>query len=343
MAFLIGNGIRYSINYCFANLSFNQNLFQSMIFKALKPNDIIEIISIATACTKDEINKIKNLITDHGFKTSIFNEETVVLEKPISHEFPSFSTQERFSQLKKAIENPNSCVIWNTRGGYGSADILPLLAKLKKPKKSKIFIGFSDISSVAIFLEQKWNWPTICAPMLAQIALDKVSDKSKKAIFDLLSGKISELEYKLQPLNSFNKKAIRGIMVGGCVSVLAGNFGTKNQLNWKNKILFLEDEGEDGERLERYFNQIITISAEQKKSPKAIVLGNFLEANPHGTPKATNIAIAIEKLVEKIAERKLKIPVFSEKSGCLGHSKNMMPLLLNYKSTINGNTLRQEL
>lgn len=102
----------------------------------------------------------------------------------------------------------------------------------------------------------------------------------------------------------------------------------------KIKFSFLEDEGEDGERLERYFNQLLEIIREQKQMPKAILLGNFLEANPHGTPQANNINIAIERMIAKIKARKWQIPILKEKSHRLGHCKNMRPLILGLNTDI---------
>ena len=66
--------------------------------------------------------------------------------------------------------------------------------------------------------------------MLSQIVLNKVSKKSEKAILDLIFGKTKELKYKLEPLNNFTKTSINAEITGGCISVLAGNFGTKNQI-----------------------------------------------------------------------------------------------------------------
>ncbi|MBU6338413.1 MAG: LD-carboxypeptidase [Rickettsiales bacterium] len=313
-----------------------------MNFKALKKGDVVDIISPATACTKDEITKIKNFIKKIGLTPRIIDEK-LILKKAINHEFPSFAAINRFKEFKYAVENSESKIIWCARGGYGSAEILPFLQKMPKPENQKIFIGFSDIVSLTTFMEQKWNWSAICAPVLAQIALNKVSEKSVSTIINLLFGKTKELKYNLKQLNNISFNNNKCSIVGGCISVLAGNFGTKNQIDFENKILFLEDEGEDGERLDRYFNQIITILLETKKYPKAILLGNFLESNPHGTPKAKNIDMAIKRFIAKIAENNLKIPVLKEKSNCLGHSKNMMPLLLGYETAINRNILIQKL
>jgi muramoyltetrapeptide carboxypeptidase len=305
--------------------------------KFITKNNIVEIVSPGTACTIVENKKMKNFIKKIGLVPNIFLEKEISLKKPATHEFPSFAAEKRSEQLKKAIENPDSKIIWCARGGYGSAELLPFLEKLEKPKKPKIFIGFSDLSSLNKLLIEKWNWQVVSAPMLVQIALNKVSQKSIKAITDFIFAKKTELKYNLKTIIAA-KKPINEIVTGGCISVLAGQFGTKNQINFADKILFLEDEGEDGERLDRYFSQLVQIMNEQKKYPKAILLGNFLEANHHGTPKRKNIETAIKKFAEK-----LSIPLFVEKSKCLGHSKNMLPLVLGMESeiSIKGNLIQK--
>lgn len=298
----------------------------------IKKNDVVDIISPGTACTISEMKKIAEFIEKIGLLPNVFFGSETTLKKSAHHEFPSFDAKIRFAQFKKAVENPDSKIIWCARGGYGSAELLPYLKKMPRPKIKKIFIGFSDVAALNKILIEDWNWPVITAPMLAQIVLDKVSAKSVKAIVDLIFGKKTALKYEVPGAADLSLTPI----TGGCISVLAGSFGTKNQLNWKNKILFLEDEGEDGERLDRYFSQLVTIMNEQKIFPKAILLGNFLEANPHGTPKAKNILLAIAKLKQKTA-----VPVFVEKSKTLGHSKNMMPLVLGRDVEIQQGFLNQ--
>ncbi len=311
-----------------------------MKFKFLKKNDIVDVVSLGTACTFDENNKIKKFLKKIDLTPRIFFEKELSLKKAATHEFPSFSANQRCEQFKEAI-NSDSKIIWCARGGYGSAEILPFLEKMPKPKKPKIFIGFSDISSLNNFLITKWNWQIISAPMLAQIVLNKVSEKSVKAISDFIFGKKTELKYKLNILIPA-KKPIKTEIVGGCFSVLAGQFGTKHQVDFNKKILFLEDEGEDGERLDRYFWQLTQIMLEQKKYPQAILLGNFMEANPHGTPKQKNIALAIKKFAANLIEQNLPIALFEEKTKSLGHSKNMLPLTLGQEATISESSFKQK-
>lgn len=303
-----------------------------MKFKFVKKGDVVDVVFPGTAGTLDEIKKIKDFVKKIGLQPNIFLEESLVLKKSATHEFPSFEAAKRFEQFKKAVES-NSKIIWCARGGYGSVELVEFLKKIKNPKQQKIFIGFSDISALNKILIEDWNWQVITAPMLAQIVLNKVSKKSISAIIALIFGKTAELKYSLKPLTTCDLPLTTKI-VGGCLSVIASQFGTKNQIDWNDKILFLEDEGETGERLDRYFHNLIQISAEQKKIPAAIVLGNFLESNPHGTPRAKNIELAIKRFSKKLEEVGFKIPLFQEKTNCLGHSKNMLPLILGQKTKI---------
>ncbi len=308
----------------------------------LKKGDLVDVVSPASSITKNEFAKIKLFLEENGLRARFHMAGELLLKNKQSHNFPSFSAEKRFKQLHFALENKESKAVWCVRGGYGSADLIPFLEKLK-PLPSKIFIGFSDVTSLGIFLQQNWNWKIIYGPMLVQIVFDKVLAASKKAIIDFIFGKKIELKYKLIEKNSAAKAlfSIEDEIVGGCLSVLASHFSTSNQLNWHNKILFLEDIDESGERLDRYFCQLVQIMAKIKSTPRAILLGNYY----HGlsSPKQKqNIAFAINKLADRLQENKINIPLLEEKTKCLGHAKNMMPLLIGEKAKISNNMITQK-
>ena len=172
--------------------------------------------------------------------------------------------------------------------------------------------------------------------MLTQLAFGKVSKKSINAIFTLLFCEEYSLEYDIFTQNS--DKRIEGILVGGCLSVIMQSLGTVNQIDWHDKILFLEDIDESGEKIDRYFTQILQIMKYQNSEPKAILLGNFAQ-NVRDLQKKSNIKQAIAGFTKKIAENGLEIALFEEKSQCLGHTKNMMPLVIGTEVEIYDNRL----
>ncbi len=316
----------------------------------IKKQSIIDIISPATPCNSLQLDLIKNFLNSISLDFNIFYEaETAVKEDDIyqDSEFASCDARYRFLQLKEALESPISKFIWCSRGGYGSADLLPMLFNISKPKYPKILIGFSDITSLNIFFNQNWQMPVISAPMLLQIASKKISQSAIDFLINFLQGKIDELVFSLKPVisesSNYNKEEkISGLLVGGCLSVLLSHCGTSNELDWHQKILFLEDEGESGERLERYFNQILRIIIEKKRVPKAIILGNFHESSIYGNVKSNNVELAIKIFANKIKQNNLDIALFIEPEKILGHSPNSMPLILGWQAEINNYKIKQK-
>lgn len=306
------------------------------MFFQVKKSDIVDIILPATSCSESDIIAIKNYVQNELNLTPriLYEEEVIFSSQKLENEFPNNSISKRFLQLEKALKNDDSKIVWCARGGYGSGDLLPLLEKIQPLKQQKLFIGFSDIVSLSSFFQDRWNWQIICAPVLLQLARGDIEKSAENELQDLIFGKKSELKYELQLLNLVENNEIFAPISGGCLSVLAGHFGGNYQINFDQKILFLEDEGEDGERLDRYFRQIIEVIEKTKKLPQAILLGNFLQANPHGTPKAQNIEFAIKNFINRLSNANLPISVFKTPQDNLGHSSKMRPLILGKNSQI---------
>jgi muramoyltetrapeptide carboxypeptidase len=314
---------------------FSINIY--FMFKSCKKGDIIDIVFPATSCTTSEILAIKNYAEKYlNLKPRIFLEKKLIhARENQKHEFPLNSPKDRFAQLRAALTSSDSKIVWCARGGYGSGDLLPFLEEIEPVKQNKLFIGFSDIVSISDFMQRNWGWNIICGPVLLQLAKNELEKEAQQELKDMIFLKKKIFTYELELLSPENKyKDINGQICGGCLSVLAGHFGGKYQIYFNNKILFLEDEGEDGERLDRYFRQIVEIIVNHKQIPKAILLGNFLQANTHGTPKAKNINIAIENFIKRIDEYGLNIAIFKAKNSNLGHSDKMRPLLLGHNSDI---------
>ena len=301
----------------------------------------IDLISPATPLTLEDNELIKLFLKSHSLRFNYFNEGCVSLIRYDDSFFSSIDVNKRFDNLISSAINPNSKILWCTKGGYGSADLLPLLASYPKHKiPKKTLIGFSDITSIATFMQKNWGWDIICAPMLNQIVKKKVSEISVKKILNLILTKNQILEYNLHLLKG-QEIEICSEIVGGCLSVLSANIGTKYQINWHNKILFLEDEGEDGERLDRFLTQIAFMINENKQKPKAILLGNFLAENEFGKPKVKKIELAIKMFINKV---NFQVPIYQDCNAILGHSYHQEPLGLGIKTTISkNNQIRQKI
>ncbi len=182
----------------------------------------------------------------------------------------------RFQDLKKALLSEDSKGVWCLRGGYGALRLLPQLAKLRRPRTSKLFMGYSDITSLHLFLNQFWNWPSLHSPNLDRFAQLKDSFKDQKELEAIIFGKKSELEFNsLKPLNSAAERVyrIKASVAGGNLCVLQSSLGTPWQISGNNKILFFEDRGEAAHRVDRMLEQMN--QAGIFKKVKAVVFGDL--------------------------------------------------------------------
>ena len=85
----------------------------------------------------------------------------------------------QLEHLKRALYS-DSKAIWCLRGGYGSMRLVPHLLKLRPPRKPKLLIGFSDITSLHLFFNQHWKWPTIHGRTISQMHPDFSNSPDRK-------------------------------------------------------------------------------------------------------------------------------------------------------------------
>ncbi len=296
-------------------LSSNSNLLQPLV-----NDDLIDIVAPGSSTDLAILKKACAILQSWGYRTRVAND----LMKP--ELFLSNSDSYRFESLKKALLANDSKAVWCLRGGYGSIRLLPFLNQLKKPKHQKLLIGLSDITTLQIFLQQKWNWPSIHGPLLDRIGLENLPETNRTELKNLLEGKLLKSEFAgLKPLNLAAKKAkrVEGLVTGGNLMVATSTLGTVNQLDADNKILFLEELSERGYRIDRCLQQLK--QAGIFSSAKAVVLGDFLKClEPDGSDLSFQ---TLQNFFET-----LKVPAFFNVP--LGHGTEQRPLVFNTKATI---------
>lgn len=239
-------------------------------WQTLKKNSIIDIIAPAGGVADTSIiEKLKNLLKNWQLiprvSPDLFGPDLLCAN----------SDEKRFQQLKNALFNTDSQAIWCLRGGYGCTRLIPYLQKLTAPKKCKLFIGFSDITALHLFLQQKWHWQTLHGPSLNQVTRHLIETENSDELKEIIFGQLQQLDYLLKsyhkPINSLD--FIQAPITGGSLSLVQTSLGTDWQIETKSKILFLEDVNEFAYRIDRmlqHLKQSGTLS-----HVKAILLGDF--------------------------------------------------------------------
>lgn len=243
----------------------------------LKPGDNVEIIAPASRCTDQRLAAMKELLESWQLNC-------IVADDIFGKDILCANTDEiRFRHLKNALQNPNTTAVICARGGYGSMRLIPELTKVVPPELPKIFVGMSDITSLQLFLQQQWQWPTIHgAP-----AVDKFSPESIAAIKSILFGDVAQVEFsEIVPLNKLAEKnqTIEASVTGGNLCLIQSGIGTIWQMDGKDKIILLEETSERGYRVDRMLEHLH--QANIFKDAAAILLGDFINGNESdGTSK----------------------------------------------------------
>lgn len=285
-------------------------------WKFLQENDIIDVVAPGYPSKPHEVDGARDFL----LKWKLVPRIPKGLIKP--HFLHANEDELRFEFLKNSIESKDSRVIWCLRGGYGSNRLLPMLAKLKKPKEPKLVIGISDITSLHTFLIQEWGWSTLHGPLLDRLGRNLVAPKEEKELHRILFGKDKTIEFKkLKPLNDAARKAgtIKSKMVGGNLTVLQSTMGTPWQIDADRKLLFLEDLGERGYRIDRMLEQFRQGGV--LKKCHGIVLGDWLGGEEPATGK-NNFDLVFKRWAQD-----LEIPLFKGMEA--GHAAIQRPVPFN--------------
>lgn len=265
----------------------------------IQKKDLVDVIAPASHSGPEKLAEgvqwlesigLRAHVPEHIIKTDLFF--AAPLEVQLEH-------------LKQAIYS-DSKAIWCLRGGYGSMRLIPHLLKLRPPKKPKLFVGFSDITSLLLFFSQKWNWPVIHGRTISQMHPDLKNSPDRKALTDIIFGRKTEQKFKrLIPLNdhALKSKLISAPITGGNLRIIQSSMGTEWELQAKNKILFLEDVGERGYSIDRMLEQLVQAKMIDNKI-KAVVFGDFTEGlEKNGTDLTSD---ALERFAQRVPYPVLK-------------------------------------
>ena len=152
------------------------------------------------------------------------------------------SVERRTRELKTMFARTDVKAIVCARGGYGANYLLPYLDITKIAAHPKIFVGYSDLTSLMTYLCDAAGMVTFHGPMVAK-------DFAKSGGVDEESWQAALGGADRWPLNfgadsgvkSLVQGSAEGVLYGGCLSMLAASLGTPYEIRTEGTILFIED------------------------------------------------------------------------------------------------------
>lgn len=214
----------------------------NLSIEPLRKGDTIAIVAPAKAIEEEFVMFAKQKMESLGYN--------VVLGKNVAgrHNYYSGTIPERLSDFQEALDNPEVKAILCARGGYGCIQLIDLINWSSILREPKWIIGFSDITVFHQRL-QKLGLRSIHGAM--PLNFKENSEESFSTLIDSLEQKKYSINTLPHPSNK--KGAAQGVVVGGNLSILYSLLGTDDQIDYTDKILFIEDLSEQLYVLDRMF------------------------------------------------------------------------------------------
>lgn len=297
--------------------------------KRLEKGNTIGVVSPASpSYNKSEIDRGIETLNEWGYK--------VELSKNINQKtgFFSGSDIERADDLNEMFKSKDIDAIFVTQGGYGSAQILRYLDFETIRKNPKIFIGFSDITSLHLAINKITGLITFHGPGMTRLNAEDLSEYTKKNLFKALDGQAEIGEIALADerkwINTINSGQAEGDLIGGNLTLICSSLGTPYQIDAINKILFIEEVDTEPWVFDHMMCHLL--NAGVLHDACGFVIGECARCVPRKLDPGFHSDISIEDILEFYL-KPLGKPVLH--GFPLGHTKDLATLPMGVKACIN--------
>jgi muramoyltetrapeptide carboxypeptidase len=248
--------------------------------RPLSPGDRLAVVSPASPFDRDEfdrgIEEIRRLGFEAVYDDSVFARRGYV----------SGPATLRAAAIDAAWRDPSIGGLIAVRGGYGSAQVLPLLDRNEARRACKPFIGYSDLTAMLTFLTIGCDLVAFHGPMLAGRLGRGAAGYDADSFRNALCRREPLGELTAPALASVRGGEAAGPLLGGTLTQLLASLGTPFAFAPPaGYILFLDEVGERPYRLDRMVTQLVQTGLLARAA--AVVIGELPKCDePSGDPTA---------------------------------------------------------
>ena len=244
---------------------------------AVAADAVVGVVSLASTPQPERVERGLQALRALGYAPQ--PAENILARGPL---YFAGAPEKRLRDLHHAFADDAVRAIFSTRGGYGTNYLLDGLDLDLIAESAKPLIGYSDLTALQLWLLDQLQLPVFYGPMLsADFAReDGVDLPSLKAA---LSGKTYSAG-AAEGLRTLHPGRTRGILYGGCLSILVALLGTPYEPQTEGKLLFLEDVSTKPYQIDRMLWQLR--EAGKLEGVRGIVFGEMLDCVSPGAPPA---------------------------------------------------------
>jgi len=303
----------------------SENIINSKIKpKMLKAGDTVGVVAPGTAVSDPEdLMRAKEALDYFGLKMKLGRSVAA------GSGYKSRTIAERTEDLHAMFKDKEVNAVFCIRGGYGCSQLLDRLDFDLIKKNPKIFLGYSDITALHLAIHQMTGLVTFHGPVLLSGFSSWTETYFRKALFSSAPiGEIANPTIKnnfrvIHPLRTIKSGKASGMLTGGNLSLISSLMGTPFEIDTKDKVLFIEDVGEEPYRIDRMLTQLKL--AKKLLDVKGVVFGECKDCNYEGLQSSRAWDYSLGEIIDSIFSE-LKVPVFSGLT--IGHTSDQATLPL---------------
>lgn len=287
---------------------------------ALQPGDTVGIVAPASDVTRELLEAGCQALRGLGYKPFYFDS---ILERDL---YFAGSAKRRARELEEMFVREEVRAILCARGGYGSNYLLDAVDLSKIKRHPKIFVGYSDLTSLLTYFTDAAGLVTFHGPMVAK-------DFAHADGVDLVSWERAlnghaDWALKLDSaegnppgqgaVKSLVKGSAEGILYGGCLSILVASLGTPYEIRTEGTILFIEDVAAKPFQIDRMLMHLKL--AGKLAGVRGIILGEMVDCR-----QSTDQDYTLEEVVLRVVAD-LGVPVaYGLRSGHVSRRNITLP------------------
>ena len=248
--------------------------------RALRAGDRVAIVAPASAFARDEFDagviELRQLGFEPVYSDDVFA-RTAYLAGPAGL---------RARDFLAAWTDPSIAAVIAARGGYGSVHLLPFLNASEIRAHAKIFVGYSDNTSLLTWFNQACGLVAFHGPMVEGRFARGADGYDRDSFLRAVTGAQPIGEISMNGVEALAAGEARGLLVGGTLTQLVASLGTPFAFSPPpGHVLFLDEVGERPYRIDRMVTQLRQSGLLSRAV--AIVVGELPRCDePSGEPTA---------------------------------------------------------
>ena len=240
--------------------------------KALHKGSRFAPVALASPAPRDRLEAGRAELLNLGFAAKELSDRQ-------AEGYFAGSAKDRRNEFLDELKDPSSDALIGTRGGFGSVYLLEEGLPEHLPP-AKPILGFSDLTTLQIYLWQKHRWTTFYGPMLGA-GLDRGAGSAGGYQQDSLLRALTTISggwsFPLQG-ETITRGVAEGTSLGGALTLLEATIGTPWEIDTQDAILILEDRAMKPYQIDRVLMHLK--HAGKFTHIRGILLGDFPECEP---------------------------------------------------------------